>query len=90
MMFRCSGSDVWRSISLFRAGGSGGALLLRAAARCIRVADEIGGVAMLIDAKNERSAQWCGGFGAVQLLDADPLSLVLPLALAADAIKRGG
>lgn len=45
---------------------------------------------MLIDAKNERSAQWCGGFGAVQLLDADPLSLVLPLALAADAIKRGG
>src|SRR5580704_4228245 len=34
--------------------GLGGALLLRAAERCIRVADEVGGVGLLIDAKNER------------------------------------
>jgi len=69
--------------------GLGGALLLRAAARCIRVADEVGGVGLLIDAKNDRVAQWYAGYGALPLLDA-PLSLVLPLAVAADALKRGG
>jgi GNAT superfamily N-acetyltransferase len=68
--------------------GLGDALLLRAGARCIRVANEVGGVAMLIDAKNERVAQWYSGSGALALLDA-PLSLVLPLAVVADALKRG-
>jgi GNAT superfamily N-acetyltransferase len=68
--------------------GLGGALLLRAAHRCIRVANEVGGVALLIDAKNERVARWYAGYGAVALLDA-PLSLVLPLAIAADALSRG-
>jgi len=69
--------------------GLGGALLLRAAIRCIRVANEVGGVGLLIDAKNDRAAQWYAGYGALRLLDA-PLSLVLPLAVAADALKRGG
>ena len=68
--------------------GLGGALLLRAAHRCIRVADDVGGVALLIDAKNERAARWYQSYGALALDDA-PLSLVLPLAVAADAIKRG-
>jgi GNAT superfamily N-acetyltransferase len=68
--------------------GLGGALLLRAADRCIRVASEVGGVALLIDAKNDRAAQWYAGYGAVALLDA-PLSLVLPFAVAIDALKRG-
>jgi GNAT superfamily N-acetyltransferase len=68
--------------------GLGGALLLRAADRCIRVADDVGGVALLIDAKNESAARWYESHGALPLLDA-PLSLVLPLATAADAIKRG-
>ena len=72
----------------FQGRGLGGALLLRAAARCIRVADEIGGVGVLIDAKNDRAAQWYAGYGALPMLDA-PLSLVLPLAVAADALKRG-
>ena len=36
----------------------GGVLLLRAADRCIRVAQDVGGVALLIDAKNERAARW--------------------------------
>jgi GNAT superfamily N-acetyltransferase len=39
-----------------RGRGLGGALLLRAAARCIGVADEVSGVALLIDAKNDRVA----------------------------------
>ena len=68
--------------------GLGGALLLRAAERCIRVAQEVGGVALLIDAKNDRAARWCESYGALALDDA-PLSLVLPLAVAADALKRG-
>lgn len=68
--------------------GLGAALILRACARCIRVAEEVGGVALLIDAKDERAARWYAAHGAVTLLDA-PLSLVLPLAVAADAFKRG-
>jgi GNAT superfamily N-acetyltransferase len=68
--------------------GLGAGLILRAAARCIRVAKEVGGVALLIDAKDERAARWYAAHGALPLLDA-PLSLVLPLAVAADAFKRG-
>jgi GNAT superfamily N-acetyltransferase len=68
--------------------GLGGALLLRAADRCLRVAKEVGGVALLIDAKDDRAAQWYASHGALALLDA-PLSLVLSLAVAADALKRG-
>jgi GNAT superfamily N-acetyltransferase len=67
--------------------GLGGALLLRAADRCIRVAQDVGGVALVIDAKNERAALWYQSYGALPMLDA-PLSLVLPLATAADALKR--
>ena len=66
----------------------GGALLLRAADRCLRVAQEVGGVALLIDAKHERAARWYQSYGALALNDA-PLSLVLPLAVAADALRRG-
>jgi GNAT superfamily N-acetyltransferase len=69
--------------------GLGGALLLRAADRCIRVAHDVGGVALLIDAKNDRAARWYESYGAPPLIDA-PLSLVLPLTVAADAMRRGG
>ena len=72
----------------FQGRGLGGALLLRAADRSIRVAAEVGGVALLIDAKDERAAQWYASYGAVPLLDA-PLSLVLPFGIAVDALKRG-
>ena len=67
--------------------GLGGALLLRAADRCIRVAQDVGGVALLIDAKGDRAARWYESYGALRLEDA-PLSLVLPLAVAADALGR--
>jgi ribosomal protein S18 acetylase RimI-like enzyme len=67
--------------------GLGGALLLRSAHRCLRVADEVGGVALLIDAKNDRAASWYQSYGALALDDA-PLCLLLPLAVAADALKR--
>jgi GNAT superfamily N-acetyltransferase len=68
--------------------GLGGSLLLRAAERCIRVAVEVGGVALLIDAKNDRAATWYESYGALRLTDA-PLSLALPLATVAAALKRG-
>jgi hypothetical protein len=38
----------------------------------------VGGVALLIDAKTERVAQWYASYGAVPILDA-PLSLLLPM-----------
>jgi hypothetical protein len=58
--------------------GLGGGLLLAAGRRCLAVAVEVGGVAMLIDAKSDRAAAWYEGYGAIRLDDA-PLSLMLPL-----------
>jgi GNAT superfamily N-acetyltransferase len=60
--------------------GLGGQLLIAAGMRCLAVATQVGGVALLIDALNERAAQWYGIYGAVPLQDT-PLSLVLPLAV---------
>jgi GNAT superfamily N-acetyltransferase len=67
--------------------GLGGALLVRAARRCMSVAQEVGGVALLIDAKHDRAALWYVGYGAVPLLDT-PLSLILPFATVDDALTR--
>ena len=58
--------------------GLGGQLLLAAGRRCLLVAAEVGGVALLIDAKSTRAAGWYAGYGAVPLLDA-PLTLIPPL-----------
>jgi GNAT superfamily N-acetyltransferase len=65
--------------------GLGGELLLAAGRRALAVAAEVGGVALAIDAK-DRAAQWYERFGAVTLLD-DPLKLILPLDVIADAIR---
>lgn len=67
--------------------GLGAGLLLAAGRRCLAVAAEVGGVALLIDAKSERAAQWYEGFGAVRLADA-PLTLVLPLKTIAEALEQ--
>lgn len=69
--------------------GLGGQLLLAAGRRCIRAAAEVGGVALLIDAKNDRAAGWYETYGAIALLDA-PRSLVLPLATIEAALKAAG
>jgi GNAT superfamily N-acetyltransferase len=65
--------------------GLGGGLLLAAGKRCMAVAQEVGGVALLIDGKGDQAARWYEGYGAVRLDDA-PLSLVLPFAAIAKAI----
>jgi GNAT superfamily N-acetyltransferase len=85
-MFRLGRLAIDRTV---QGRGLGAALLLRAGERCIRVANEVGGVALLIDAKNERVARWYAGRGALPLLDASSC-LVLPLSTIADALKRGG
>lgn len=66
--------------------GLGGQLLLCAGRRCIHAAQEVGGVALLIDAKNEGVAQWYTSYGALPLLDA-PLSLLLSLATIQQALE---
>jgi GNAT superfamily N-acetyltransferase len=73
----------------FQGLGLGGQLLLAAGRRCLLAAAEVGGVLLVIDAKNERVARWYASYGAVPLLDA-PLTLVLPLATVEAAIKRLG
>ena len=67
--------------------GLGGDLLLAAGERALAVAQEVGGVALAIDAKDERAATWYERFGALRLFD-DPLKLVLPLETIAAALKR--
>lgn len=66
--------------------GLGGQLLLTAGSRVLRVAALVGGVALVIDAKNERAAEWYAEHGAVPLLD-NPLTLVLPLATLQSALR---
>src|SRR6185437_8924101 len=45
--------------------GLGGQLLAAAARRCILAAAEVGGVVLIIDAKNDSAARWYVGYGAV-------------------------
>ncbi len=49
-------------------------------------ASEVGGVVLLIDAKNPMIAAWYQSYGALPLLDA-PLSLMLPLTTVESALK---
>lgn len=69
--------------------GLGGQLLVAAARRCMRASQEVGGTAMMIDAKNEKVAAWYALYGGVALLDA-PLSLVLPFGMIAPALRDAG
>ena len=85
-VFRIARLAVDRSV---QGCGLGGQLLLAAGRRCLLVASEVGGVALLIDAKNERIAQWYAGYGALQLLD-QPLSLLLPLKSIHSALISAG
>ena len=68
--------------------GLGGQLLLAAGRRCLRAAAEVGGVVLVIDAKNEGVAGWYARHGAVSL-DDTPLTLVLPLTTIQAALING-
>lgn len=67
--------------------GLGADLLLAAGARALAVAAEVGGVALAIDAKDDRAAAWYERFGALRLLD-DRMKLVLPLDVIAAVLKK--
>jgi GNAT superfamily N-acetyltransferase len=84
--FRLARLAVDRKVQGQRLGGQ---LLLAAGRRCLAVSEEVGGVAMLIDAKNARAAAWYAAFGAVPVLDS-PLSLVLSLRTIAAALRAAG
>lgn len=75
------------AIDLSRQGqGLGGELLFAAGERALAVAAEVGGIALVIDAKDDKAVRWYERFGALSLLD-DPLTLVLSLSAIAEAIK---
>ena len=71
----------------FQGHGLGGQLLIAAAERCIRASAEMGGTALMIDAKNEQGAAWYKLYGAVTLNDM-PLSLLLPYDLFKKALAK--
>ncbi len=73
--FRLCRLAVDRSV---QSQGLGGQLLLSAGLRCIRASQDVGGVALIIDAKNDDAARWYAGYGAIPLQDS-PLTLVFPL-----------
>ena len=60
-----------------RGQGLGGQLLMACGRRCLAVSIQVGGVGLLIDAKNERGARWYTSYGALTIPDA-PLTLLLP------------
>lgn len=69
--------------------GLGGQLLLAAGRRCLLVAAQAGGVALLIDAKNDAVANWYASYGAIALTDT-PLSLLLPFKTIHAALSAAG
>ena len=85
-VFRLGRLAVDRSV---QGKGLGGQLLLAAGRRSLLVAAQAGGVALLIDAKNEGIARWYAGYGAIPLLDT-PLSLLLPLKTIHAALASAG
>lgn len=85
-VFRLGRLAVDRSV---QGRGLGGQLLLAAARRCLLVAAQVGGLALLIDAKNDKVAEWYASYGAVPLLDV-PLSLLLPFKTIHAALVSAG
>ena len=85
-VFRLGRLAVDRSV---QGAGLGGQLLLLAGYRCLLVAAQAGGVALVIDAKNQRVAQWYAGYGAIPLLD-ETLTLLLPFKTIHSALKAAG
>jgi len=69
--------------------GLGGQLLIAAARRCIRASAEMGGTAMMIDAKDSTVGAWYKTYGALPIPGL-PLSLMLPYSVFLDVLKQAG
>lgn len=85
-VFRLSRLAVDRTVQRL---GLGEQLLLSAGRRCLFVATQAGGVALLIDAKNAKISDWYARYGAIPLLDT-PLSLLLPFSTIHKALEAVG
>lgn len=84
--FRLARLATYRNV---QGHGLGGQLLLAAGRRCLRVASEVGGVMLIIDAKSERAAARYASYGAVPLEDS-PLTLLLSLATIKTVLEGAG
>jgi GNAT superfamily N-acetyltransferase len=73
----------------YQGQGLGGELLVSAARRCIQVSSQVGGSLLLIDAKDQKAADWYKLYGALEI-PRTPLSLVLPYAVIIEAMQRLG
>jgi len=69
--------------------GLGGQLLVAAARRCITAAEQVGGAILIIDAKNERVANWYRSYGGIALNDASN-TLVMSLSSFAAKLRAAG
>ncbi|MGV1793606.1 GNAT family N-acetyltransferase [Rhizobium sp. A37_96] len=69
--------------------GLGGELLIAAARRCIQASAQVGGSLLLIDAKDERAAEWYKSYGALEIPKA-PLALVLPYSVIINVMEQVG
>lgn len=69
--------------------GLGGQLLAAAARRCLQAATQVGGVILIIDAKNDRAARWYATYGAIPL-SSKPHTLVMSLATFAAELNAAG
>jgi GNAT superfamily N-acetyltransferase len=73
------------AVSLGHQGrGLGAWLLFAAADRALAASREIGGIGLVIDAKDDTAKRWYERFGAMRLLD-EPLRLILPFHVIAAA-----
>lgn len=73
--------------------GLGGQLLVAAARRCLRLVAEGGGILLIIDAKNDRAADWYASFGAERLQgqsQGGPLRLALHLTTFVADLRAAG
>ncbi len=85
-MFRLCRLAVDRSVQKL---GLGGQLLLCAGRRCLHVSSHVGGVGLLIDAKNQDVAAWYASYGALPL-PRKPLTLILPFQTIRTALESVG
>lgn len=84
-VFRLGRLAVDRSVQGQKIGGF---LLMGAGERALLLAEQMGAVALLIDAKSPRAAAWYQRYGATALNDA-PMTLLLPFTTLAAAIEAG-
>jgi GNAT superfamily N-acetyltransferase len=85
-MFRLCRLAVDRSL---QRQGLGGQLLLAAGRRCLLASSHVGGIGLLIDAKNPNVAAWYAGYGALPLPQ-KPLTLILPFRTIRTALESAG